>query len=77
MKGDVGFQRIVQPVLGRPHAREPRVDPSDVLVPDDLRSKRGAFRLERDAQFVELAQQFDRKLAFQHPAQHVGVEQAP
>src|SRR3546814_17028333 len=56
---------------------QPGADRGDIGRGGAGRGELGGLRLDRDAQFVELAQQADRRTPFEQPAQHVGVEQVP
>ncbi len=77
MEIDVGDGRIAMALLRRHHALEGQLHAGEIVVGGGPGGQFGPLGLDRDAQFGELAQQPQRKLALQQPAQHVLVEQVP
>ena len=77
VEGDIGMQWVVVTGLRRRHSLPARIDCGEIGDASRARRECRGFGLDRDAQLVEVAQQLDRKIAFEQPAEHIGIEQVP
>jgi hypothetical protein len=68
---------VVLAAGGLLHPRKSGFDLGDRLLAGELRRERRGGRLDRQPQLGELAQQIERELPLEQPAQDVGVEQVP
>ena len=77
VEGDVRGEVVAIAAPGRDHALEPDLDPAQGLGSRVFRRERSGGGFQPQPHLREMTQKFVGELAFQHPAQHIRIEQAP